>query len=148
MKVKIVNVLDESILKAYIKAATSRRVAFSFFLFYVLGISFLFALAPRVVANNDNILNKGKELVDDLATSIRVVSTGAALVGVGTGAFLKKFSLGKPDRIETGNKMITNSIWAWVIVNGLLLILRFFGSYFGLGDVTDEWNSGQMPTAG
>lgn len=131
------NVLDQTILKAYIKASMSKKVAFSFFLFYVFGVSFLFVLGPRAVASQQqsgpDVLEQAEKIINDLAGFIRGISTAAALVGVGTGAFLKKFSLGKPDRIETGNKMITTSIWAWVMINGLIIILRFFAGYFNVG---------------
>ena len=132
--------VNEKILKAYIEASTSWKRAASFFVIYVFGVSFLFVAGTRVMAGD--LIGTGAQMINDLANAIRAVSTAAALVGVGTGAFLKKFSLGKPDRIETGNKMITNSIWAWVMINGLLLILRFFGSYFELGNIDDNFDQG------
>ena len=132
--------VNEKILTAYIEASTSWKHAASFFVIYVLGVSFLFVAGTRVMAGD--LIGAGAEMINDLANAIRAVSTAAALVGVGTGAFLKKFSLGKPDRIETGNKLITNSIWAWVMINGLLLILRFFGTYFELGDIDDDFDGG------
>lgn len=136
--------LNDQVLKMYVATANDWKIGASALVAYVLVVSSMLVLAPRSIANNDNLLTGGKRIIDDLASAIRAVSTGAALVGVGTGAFLKKFSLGKPDRIETGNKMITNSIWAWVMVNGLLLILRFFGSYFGIDGIDDEFDGG-MP---
>ena len=132
--------LNEKILKAYIEASTSWKCAASYFVIYVFGVSFLLVIGTRVNANN--ILTAGVEMINELANTIRAVSTAAALVGVGTGAFLKKFSLGKPDRIETGNKLITNSIWAWVMINGLILILNYFAHYFEVGNVEDTFDQG------
>ena len=131
---------NEKILKAYIGASSSWKCAASFFVVYVLGVSVLLVAGSRASANN--ILNQGVLMIEELANTIRAVSTAAALVGVGTGAFLKKFSLGKPDRIETGNKLITNSIWAWVMINGLLLILNYFAHYFDVGAVEDNFDQG------
>ena len=132
--------LNEKILKAYIESSTSWKRAASYFVIYVFGVSFLLLIGSR--GNANNILNDGARMINELANTIRAVSTAAALVGVGTGAFLKKFSLGKPDRIETGNKLITNSIWAWVMINGLILILNFFASYFDVNNVEDTFDQG------
>ncbi len=83
----------------------------------------------KVIAGNEDIVDIATKIFNDLSANIIKLSTAAALIGVGTGAFFKKLSFGKPDRIETGNKMIVNSIWGWVLINGLTAILSFFGGY-------------------
>jgi protein-S-isoprenylcysteine O-methyltransferase Ste14 len=131
--------MNEKILRAYINASNDWRFAGTFFVAYVVLASVTFVLTPHVMAGK-NILEQGQAIINDLAGAIITISTAAALVGVGTGAFLKKFSLGKPDRIETGNKLISNSIWAWIMINGLTIILRFFAGYFDQTDsVQDTW---------
>lgn len=130
--------LSELSIKGYVVATNDKRVLSSFFSMMVLfGVTFIF-LVPEVMADEgDGILDVGQKMIKDVASAIVTISSAAALVGVGTGAFLKKFSLGKPDRIEMGNKLIYNSIWGWVLINGLLLILNFFGDYFKDGaDIT------------
>jgi hypothetical protein len=130
--------MNEKILRAYINASNDWRVAGTFFVAYVVLASVTLVLTPHVMAGN--VLEQGQAIINDLAGAIVTISTAAALVGVGTGAFLKKFSLGKPDRIETGNKLISNSIWAWIMINGLTIILRFFAGYFDQTDsVQDTW---------
>lgn len=130
--------INEQILRAFIKASNDWRVLATFFVAYTVLASVTLVFTPYALAGN--LLDKGKEIIDDLAGALLGVSTAAALVGVGTGAFLKKFSLGKPDRIETGSKLISNSIWGWVMINGLTLILRFFANYFDEGAAQDIQN--------
>ena len=52
------------------------------------------------------------------------ISTGAVVIAVGTGVFIKKFSMGKQDKIETGNKLIRDSIIGFVVLNAMPIIAR------------------------
>lgn len=84
-------------------------------------------------ANNTNdLFAVVTKMLNDVSGKMLQLSTAAALIGVGTGAFFKKFSFGKADRIDTGNKLILNSIWAWVLLNGLKTILAWAGGYLGV----------------
>lgn len=123
-------ILNEKLVKSYVVATNDKKVLSSFFFIMVLFAVSVTFLVPEVMAEGDGILDVGQKMIKDVASTIVTISSAAALVGVGTGAFLKKFSLGKPDRIDMGNKLIYNSIWGWVLINGLLLILNFFGEYF------------------
>lgn len=57
------------------------------------------------------------------------MSTAAAGVGVGTGVFMKKLSMGKQDKIELGNKVTKDSIIGWATLNALGIILNFASTY-------------------
>jgi hypothetical protein len=120
--------INHTILKCYIKANNSRKYGLLTFASYVMGVSVLFEMANHATGGGD-LIDVVTRMFNDLAGSILRLSTAAALIGVGTGAFFKKLSFGKPDRIETGNKMIVNSIWGWVLINGLTTILRWAGGY-------------------
>jgi hypothetical protein len=120
--------INYTILKCYIKANNSRKYGLLTFASYVMGVSVLFETANHAAGGGD-LIDVVTRMFNDLAGSILRLSTAAALIGVGTGAFFKKLSFGKPDRIETGNKMIVNSIWGWVLINGLTTILSWAGGY-------------------
>ena len=49
-------------------------------------------------------------------------STGAVVIAVGCGVFIKKFSMGKQDKIELGNKLIRDSIIGFVVLNAMPII--------------------------
>jgi hypothetical protein len=124
--------MNEKIIRAYINASNDWRYAATVFASYVVLASVLMVFTPAVMANGQDVLTIAQEMIRELAGAIRGISTAAAIVGVGTGAFFKKFSLGKPDRIETGNKLIMNSIWGWILINGLIIILNWFANRFGV----------------
>ena len=120
--------INERMIKAYIKATSEGKYTFMTYGTYVVGSIVLTSSQGHAAGN---VVEAATSLINDLKGAIVAVSTAAAVVGVGSGAFLKKFSLGKGDRIENGNKLITNSIWGWVLINGLTSILSWAGSYFG-----------------
>lgn len=79
--------------------------------------------------------------ITSLWGTMQTASHFAAGIGVATGAFMKKFSMGKPDKIDTGNKLIKDSILGWVMINGLGLILTYisdelFGGAGGTSTLT------------
>ena len=49
-------------------------------------------------------------------------STGAVVIAVGCGVFIKKFSMGKQDKIELGNKLIRDSIIGFIVLNAMPII--------------------------
>lgn len=130
--------INEKILKAYVKMATDGKYKVATYGTYVIGTSLLLNVSAHAAGGNKNIVEAAKSLIKDLSGAIIAVSTAAAIVGVGSGAFMKKFSLGKHDRIEMGNKLITNSIWGWILINGLTAILNWAGSYVGAQNASME----------
>jgi hypothetical protein len=132
--------INDTILKCYVKSNTSRKYGLLAFTSYVVGVSVLFEMMNYANPAGD-LLDVITNMFNDLAGAILRLSTAAALIGVGTGAFFKKLSFGKPDRIETGNKLIVNSIWGWILINGLTTILRWAGGYLGSEPVITWTNS-------
>ena len=51
------------------------------------------------------------------------LSTPAAAVAVGTGVFMKKFSFGDEEKIRTGKKLITGSLFSYAFILAADLIL-------------------------
>jgi len=80
------------------------------------------AYAGDLFGNADKLLN-------DIYLKFVGMSTAAAGVGVGTGVFMKKLSLGKQEKIEVGNKVIKDSIIGWITLNALEIILSFAANY-------------------
>jgi hypothetical protein len=92
---------------------------------YVTGI---IMLSTNVVFAGD-LFGNASQLLNDVYLKFVGMSTAAAGVGVGTGVFMKKLSLGKQDKIELGNKVTKDSIIGWVTLNALGIILNFASNY-------------------
>jgi hypothetical protein len=119
----IIKKINEKVLKAYVGVMTDTKHKAITYGSYIFGAAVLLSMTSSA---QSDIFSVFENMINNLKTRILPLSTAAALIGVGTGAFMKKFSLGKGDRIETGNKIMMNSIWGWVILNGLTLILNYF----------------------
>jgi hypothetical protein len=120
----IIKKINEKVLKAYVGVMTDTKHKAITYGSYIFGSAVLLSMTSS--AQGSDIFSVFENMINNLKVRILPLSTAAALIGVGTGAFMKKFSLGKGDRIETGNKIMMNSIWGWVILNGLTLILNYF----------------------
>ena len=51
------------------------------------------------------------------------LSTPAAAVAVGTGLFMRKFSFGDEEKIRTGKKLITGSLFSYAFILAIDLVL-------------------------
>jgi hypothetical protein len=74
-------------------------------------------------------MENAQQLLNDVYGRLVAFSTAAAGIGVATGVFMRKFSLGKQHQIELGGKIIKDSIIGWAVLNGLSLILAFLTPY-------------------
>lgn len=92
----------------------------------LLGLAF--ALPVPAFANGD-VFEAASNLAKDASRAVVTVSTPAALIGVGTGAFMKKFSMGDHQKIASGNKIFWGSIIGWGTINGLTLVLNTVQKY-------------------
>jgi hypothetical protein len=91
-------------------------------------ISGIFLVSCNIAYAGDLFTNADK-LLNDIYLKFVGMSTAAAGVGVGTGVFMKKLSLGKQDRIELGNKVVKDSIIGWGTLNAIGIILNFISNY-------------------
>ena len=108
-----------------IKVRSSKRLYAVSFLFVVLVSLSLFTVP--IFANT--VFTKAQALLGDAQSTILIISTPAALIGVATGAFFKKFSFGDHQKIKTGNTVLWASLGGWATINGLPLILNSIKPY-------------------
>lgn len=92
---------------------------------YIIGIIIL----NTNIAFAGDLFGNASKLLNDVYGKFVAMSTAAAGVGVGTGVFMKKLSLGKQDKIELGNKVVKDSIIGWGTLNALGIILNFVSNY-------------------
>lgn len=88
----------------------------------------LFSLSANAFAAGD-LMSNAQKLLNDVYGKFVAFSTAGAGIGVGTGVFMRKFSMGKQHTIEMGGKIIKDSIIGWVVLNRLGLILNFIAPY-------------------
>jgi len=93
---------------------------------YIAGIMLL---STSIVFASGDLFGNADKLLNDIYLKFVGMSTAAAGVGVGTGVFMKKLSLGKQDKIELGNKVTKDSIIGWATLNALGIILNFASTY-------------------
>ena len=88
-----------------------------FFIFLTSFSSFSFALGdPQIVGK----INSAFESIEKWLLKI---ATPAAAVAVGTGVFMKKFSVGDEEKVRTGNKLIKGSLFSYAFILAIDLIL-------------------------
>lgn len=92
-------------------------------------ITYLVAMGTVPCFAATTVFDAGTQLANDASAWIIGISTAAAVVGVGTGALMKKMSFGDDQKIRTGNKIMSGSIIAWAVLNGLPLILGTIQNY-------------------
>ena len=62
--------------------------------------------------------------------SLALLSHPAAGLGIAIGALMKKFSMGRQDRVEMGNKLIKDTFIAWGTINTINAIIFFVTGLF------------------
>jgi hypothetical protein len=82
-------------------------------------------------ATGGTVFTEAQRLMTDAAQMIIAISTPAALVGIGTGALMKKFSMGNQQTISMGNKIMVGSLIGWAAINGTMLLLSTIQGYTG-----------------
>lgn len=95
------------------------------FIFTLILLSGVFTLP----VNAATVFQRAQDLVGDASSTILKISTPAALIGVGTGAVFKKFSMGDAQKVKTGSTVMWSSLIGWTVVNGLPLILESIKVY-------------------
>lgn len=96
-----------------------KKFLFSTFLFIYL----LFTLSCFSFASTPKIVNKLNDAFEDIESWIIKISTPAAAVAVCTGALMRKFSFGDEEKIRTGKKLISGSLFSYAFILAIDLIL-------------------------
>ena len=86
--------------------------------------SISFASTPKLVSKLNDAFSNIKSWLIKLATP-------AAAVAVGTGVFMRKFSFGDEEKIRTGKKLITGSLFSYAFILAIDLILSAIQSLIG-----------------
>lgn len=99
------------------------------FLLRLFPIIFILIFTFSATVSAAGLMDNAQQLLNDIYGWLVAFSTAAAGIGVATGVFMRKFSLGKQHQIELGGKIIKDSIMGWAVLNGLSLILTFLTPY-------------------
>lgn len=96
-----------------------KKILFTFILSIFL-ISFLSTVS---LGATPKLVNKLNDAFENIESWIIKISTPAAAVAVCTGALMKKFSFGDEEKIRTGKKLITGSLFSYGFILAIDLIL-------------------------
>lgn len=94
-----------------------------FFIFYIFIFIIIFNIPSTVYASDPKIISKLNSAFSTIESWLIKLATPAAAVAVGTGVFMKKFSFGDEERIRTGKKLIRTSLFSYVFILAIDLIL-------------------------
>lgn len=97
----------------------------TFFIYIIL------ILSPIVLGATPKLVNKLNDAFKDIEGWIIKISTPAAAVAVCTGALMRKFSFGDEEKIRTGKKLITGSLFSYAFILAIDLILSAIQSLIG-----------------
>ena len=99
-------------------------IIFFYFIFFFFLPSFSFGAYPKLVSTMIDAF-------EDIKTWLIAIATPAVAVAVGTGIFMKKFSFGDEEKIRTGKKLITGSLFSYAFILAIDLILSAIQSLIG-----------------
>ncbi len=97
---------------------------FILFLFFVFIPNSSFAAYPKLISTLNSAFQK-------IESWIITISTPAAAIAVGTGVLIKKFSFGDEERIRTGKRLISGSLFSYAFILCIDLILSTINNLLG-----------------
>lgn len=97
----------------------------------VLATYLIFILSTTVFGATPKLVNKLNSAFEDIEGWIIKISTPAAAVAVCTGALMRKFSFGDEEKIRTGKRLITGSLFSYGFILAIDLILSAIQSLIG-----------------
>ena len=97
----------------------------------VLSTYIILILSTTVFAATPKLVTKINDAFEDIDSWILKISTPAAAVAVCTGALMRKFSFGDEEKIITGKKLITGSLFSYAFILAIDLILSAIQSLIG-----------------
>lgn len=96
-----------------------KKILFTF----ILSIFFVSILSTISFGATPKLVNKLNDAFENIEGWIIKISTPAAAVAVCTGALMRKFSFGDEEKIRTGKKLITGSLFSYGFILAIDLIL-------------------------
>lgn len=97
----------------------------------ILTIYLIIILSTTVFGATPKLVNKLNSAFENIESWIIKISTPAAAVAVCSGALMKKFSFGDEEKIRTGKKLITGSLFSYAFILAIDLILSAIQSLVG-----------------
>ena len=89
----------------------------------ILVILLLFIFSIQTFASTPKFVNKVNDAFKEIEEWILKISTPAAAVAICSGALMRKFSFGDEEKIRTGKKLITGSLFSYAFILAADLIL-------------------------
>ena len=89
----------------------------------ILVILLLFIFSIQAFASTPKLVNKVNDAFKEIEGWILKISTPAAAVAICSGALMRKFSFGDEEKIRTGKKLITGSLFSYAFILAADLIL-------------------------
>ena len=104
-----------------------KKVYFTLILFtYIILI-----LSTTVLGATPKLVSKLNSAFEDIESWIIKISTPAAAVAVCSGALMRKFSFGDEEKIRTGKRLITGSLFSYGFILAIDLVLSAIQSLIG-----------------
>ena len=97
----------------------------------ILTIYLIIILSTTVYGATPKLVNKLNSAFENIESWIIKISTPAAAVAVCSGALMRKFSFGDEEKIRTGKKLITGSLFSYAFILAIDLILSAIQSLVG-----------------
>ena len=97
----------------------------------ILTIYLIIILSTTVFGATPKLVNKLNSAFENIESWIIKISTPAAAVAVCSGALMRKFSFGDEEKIRTGKKLITGSLFSYAFILAIDLILSAIQSLIG-----------------
>lgn len=98
---------------------------------FILTSYILLIFSTTVWGATPKLVNKLNSAFEDIESWIIKISTPAAAVAVCSGALMRKFSFGDEEKIRTGKKLITGSLFSYAFILAIDLILSAIQSLIG-----------------
>ena len=93
------------------------------FICTILIILFIYFLSGQVFAATPKLVSKLSDAFEEIIDWIIKISTPAAAVAVCSGALMRKFSFGDEEKIRTGKKLITGSLFSYAFILAADLVI-------------------------
>ena len=97
----------------------------------ILATYIILILTTTIFASTPKLVNKLNSAFEDIESWIIKISTPAAAVAVCSGALMRKFSFGDEEKIRTGKKLITGSLFSFGFILAIDLVLSAIQSLIG-----------------
>ena len=98
---------------------------------FILSTYIFFILSTTVFGATPKLVTKLNSAFEEIESWIMKIATPAAAVAVCSGALMRKFSFGDEEKIRTGKKLITGSLFSYAFILAVDLVLSAIQSLIG-----------------